>query len=131
MTYIAIVYGVGMITLTVIVLLARQPMLGFSLEAYGWVLLLALIPQLIGHTSLNWALGHVSATFVAIITLTEPIGTSLLAFLVLNEQITPTTLIGAVPVLLGVAIASHKTGGLRTEDRRQMGSPNSKRLTLN
>ncbi len=112
-TYIAFVYGIGMITLTTIVLLARQPMLGFSLKAYGWVLLLALLPQLIGHTSLNWALGHMSATFVSIITLTEPIGTSLLAYLVLREQITLTTLVGAVPVLLGVAIASHKTGGQR------------------
>jgi len=48
-TYIALVYGVAMVTLVIIVLIARQPMFGYSLNAYGWVLALALGPQIVGH----------------------------------------------------------------------------------
>ena len=56
-------------------------MWGFSPAAYGWALALGLVPQLIGHSTLNWALRHLSATFVAIVTLAEPIGSGILAFL--------------------------------------------------
>jgi drug/metabolite transporter (DMT)-like permease len=105
-TYIALVYGAGMVTLLVIVLVARQPMTGFSLEAYGWVLALALGPQIIGHSTLNWALRFLSATFVAILTLVEPIGSGILAYILLGEAITWPTAIGGAMVLAGIYIAS-------------------------
>jgi drug/metabolite transporter (DMT)-like permease len=59
-TYIALVYGVAMVTLVIIVLIARQPMFGYSSNAYGWVLALALGPQIVGHSTLNWALRYLS-----------------------------------------------------------------------
>ena len=39
---------------------------GYPPQAYGWLVLLALVPQLIGHTSFNWALRYLSASFVSI-----------------------------------------------------------------
>jgi drug/metabolite transporter (DMT)-like permease len=105
-TYIALVYGVAMVTLVVIVLITRQPMVGYSLNAYGWVLALALGPQIVGHSTLNWALRYLSATFVAIITLAEPIGSGILAYILLGEAITWSTAIGGAMVLVGIYIAS-------------------------
>jgi drug/metabolite transporter (DMT)-like permease len=105
-TYIALVYGVGTVTLVAILLVTRQPMSGFSLEAYGWVLALALGPQIIGHSTLNWALRFLSATFIAILTLAEPIGSGILAYILLDEAITWSTAIGGAMVLAGVYIAS-------------------------
>ena len=113
-TYIALVYGAGMVTLIVILLVARQPMFGFSLEAYGWVLALALGPQIIGHSTLNWALRHLSATFVSIVTLAEPIGSGLLAYLVLGEAVTGSTLVGGIVLLTGIYIASRAEMGTRS-----------------
>jgi drug/metabolite transporter (DMT)-like permease len=104
--YVALVYGVAMVTLLLIVLVARKPMVGFSLPAYGWMLALGLIPQLVGHSTLNWALRHLSATFIAAITLTEPIGSSILAYLVLRERIATLTLVGGVLILAGIYVAS-------------------------
>jgi drug/metabolite transporter (DMT)-like permease len=104
--YIALVYGVAMITLLIIVAIGRQPMLGFSLPAYGWLLALGLVPQLVGHSTLNWALRHLSATFVSILTLTEPIGSGILAYIVLGEVLTWATAIGGVLILAGIYIAS-------------------------
>jgi drug/metabolite transporter (DMT)-like permease len=106
-TYISLVYGVAMLILLAIVWIGRQPMLGFSLKAYGWALLLGLLPQLVGHSTLNWAVRHLSATFVSIVTLAEPICAGALAYLVLNETITVSTGIGAALVLAGIYIASY------------------------
>ena len=105
-TYIALVYGVAMVTLVIIVLIARQPMFGYSVNAYGWVLALALGPQIVGHSTLNWALRYLSATFVAIVTLAEPIGSGILAYVLLDEAITWSTAIGGAMVLVGIYIAS-------------------------
>ena len=105
-TYIALVYGVGMLTLLVIVLVSGQPMLGYSPVAYAWVVALALGPQIVGHSTLNWALRYLSATFVAIVTLAEPIGSGILAYFFLGEVVTWSTGAGAVFVLLGIYIAS-------------------------
>ena len=105
-TYIALVYGVAMVTLVIIVLIARQPMFGYSVNAYGWVLALALGPQIVGHSTLNWALRYLSATFVAIVTLAEPIGSGILAYVLLDEAIAWSTAIGGAMVLVGIYIAS-------------------------
>ena len=95
-----------MLTLLGIVWVTQQPMLGFHPAAYLWVLALGLIPQLVGHTTCNWALNHMTATFVAIVTLAEPMGAGLLAYLFLGETITLYTGIGGALVLVGIYVAS-------------------------
>ncbi len=119
-TYIGPVYGVAMLTLLAIVLVTQQPMLGFQPAAYVWVLALGLIPQLVGHTTYNWALNHLSATFVAIVTLAEPMGAGLLAYLFLGETVTLCTGIGGVFVLVGIYVASQSE--LRRQDQSARGS---------
>lgn len=104
--YAAVVYGMAMLTLLAVLLIARQPLLGFTPAAWGWVLALALGPQLVGHSSLNWALRYLSATFVAIVILAEPIASSFLAYLILVERVTWATLAGGSLVLAGIYIAS-------------------------
>lgn len=105
-TYIALVYGSASVTLVLMVIVARQPMFGFSPAAYGWLLALALVPQLVGHSTLNWSLRHLSATYVAIITLSEPIGSGILAFFILGEAVTRSTAAGGALILAGIYIAS-------------------------
>jgi drug/metabolite transporter (DMT)-like permease len=105
-TYVAVVYGGAMFTLLAIALIGRQPMLGFQPAAYLWVLGLALGPQIVGHSTLNWALRYLSATFVSLVTLAEPIASGLLAYLILGEAVTASTFVGGVLVLVGIYIAS-------------------------
>jgi drug/metabolite transporter (DMT)-like permease len=87
-------------------LLSRQPLLGFEPQVYGWFLYLALGPQLIGHSSLNWALRYLSAAYVTVAMLSEPVGSSLLAFLLLREAPTAYEIVGGVLILGGIALAS-------------------------
>jgi drug/metabolite transporter (DMT)-like permease len=68
--------------------------------------LLAAFPQLIGHSTYNWVLGYIPATLVAIITLVEPIGSAILAFLILREVPTGGVLLGGLLILVGIYLAS-------------------------
>lgn len=104
--YTAAVYALSAATLLLLALVARQPLLGFSLRGYGWVLGMALVSQLVGHSALNWALRHISATYVAMVTMAEPIGSGLLAYLIFGEGVAGSTAVGAVLILAGIYIAS-------------------------
>ena len=83
-----------------------------------WLLLLAVGPQLIGHSTVNWALGFLPAAFVAITMLGEPIGSILLAYFLLNEIPSLIKIIGAILILGGIILASRQNlapGPVETE----------------
>jgi len=68
-----------------------------------WALLgAALIPQLIGHASLTESLKTLTPTEVGSLTLFEPMGASLLAWLWLGEPITLSVALLCLMILLGV-----------------------------
>ena len=56
LSYITLVYGAAAVGLVLLTILFGQNLFGYSKATYLWMLGLALIPQLIGHTSYNWAL---------------------------------------------------------------------------
>jgi drug/metabolite transporter (DMT)-like permease len=106
--YIAGVYSVAAVALIVMATVARQSFTGYSPATYGWIIALALGPQLLGHSAFNWALAHLPATFVSVATLGEPIGSALLAYVIFGEAPTPVKMMGAVMILAGIVIASQK-----------------------
>lgn len=103
--YAAPVYAVAMVVLLATAAAARQPLLGYSARAYGWMLALGLVPQLLGHSTLNWALRHLTATHVAVVTLAEPIGATLLAVVLLGEAPSPGSLAAGLVILAGIYVA--------------------------
>jgi len=104
--YTFVVYGVAALTLLLLVAFSGQSLLGYSPRTYLWFALLALIPQLLGHSSFNWALRYLRAAYVSVALLGEPIGTILLAFLFLKESPTPLELTGGVLILAGIFLAT-------------------------
>jgi drug/metabolite transporter (DMT)-like permease len=74
--------------------------------AYLLLLGLAIGPQLLGHTAFNWSLRHLSATFVGVATLGEPIGSALLALVLFGQQFQPLQLLGFVILLTGIGVAA-------------------------
>ena len=105
-SYIFVVYGMAAVALLAIMFAAGQSPFGYPPLTYLWLLLLALIPQLIGHSTYNWALGYLSAAYVSIALLGEPIGSTILAYFLLSETPTPIKLGGAVLILAGIYVAS-------------------------
>ncbi len=75
---------------------------------YVLFILMALGPGLLGHTGYNWALKYVKATFVSVSLLGEPIGSGLLAWLLLNELPPSLSLFGGVMILAGLYMVSLK-----------------------
>jgi drug/metabolite transporter (DMT)-like permease len=110
LAYIAVVYSAAAAFLLAAALLTGAPLAGFDPQAYLWIAALALAPQLIGHTSFNWALGHLPATYATIPALGEPVGSTLLAVLLLAEPLTPAKVAGGALVLAGILLMSLKRG---------------------
>lgn len=69
---------------------------------YVMLILLAIIPQLIGHSCLNLAVCLIPVTFISVAILGEPVGATLLGCLVLNEMPTANEVVGGVLVLGGI-----------------------------
>lgn len=107
--YIFIVYGVASIALIVYMLAANQTPFGYPPVTYLWLLCLALIPQLIGHSTYNWALRFMPASMVSVTTLGEPIGSAILAFFILGESPSAITLVGGALILVGIYLTSKTT----------------------
>ncbi len=108
LAYVLPVYTVAAITLMAVAAAARVPLIGYPLINWLWLLLLALGPQITGHSSLNWALRHLPATYVTLAVLGEPIGSSILAWIILGEIPSTMTLIGGALVLIGIGMASRE-----------------------
>ena len=83
-----------------------QPITGFSPATWWNLLALALVSQILGHTTNNWALRFCSASLIAVALLGEPVCASLLAFLLFGEMLTVVQLGGATLILLGIACAA-------------------------
>ncbi len=93
--YIWLVYACGGIFMTAVILVSGLQVVGFSSNAYLWLICCAIFPQLIGHSSLNYAVGYLPATFVSMITQLEPIGSAILAFIIFAELPAPLQIIGS------------------------------------
>lgn len=108
--YITLSYGCAAVSLVLFAVFARQPLTGFAAPAYGWFALLALVPQLIAHSTYNWALKWVPAAFVLISLLGEPVGSTALALLFLGETPSGLKLAGAALILTGLVLATRRSG---------------------
>jgi drug/metabolite transporter (DMT)-like permease len=105
-SHVALTYGVAAIVLLPLPLLFGASYVGYPAQVYLCIMLMAVFPQLIGHTSFNWAVRWISPTLVTLTILAEPIGASILGILVFQETPGWAVAIGAAVILLGVAIAA-------------------------
>ena len=104
--YIFIVYAMAAVVLIVIKLGLGESLLGLPPLAYLWFVLLALIPQLLGHSTFNWALKYLPASFVSVALLGEPVGSTVLAYFIFQEQPGWIKIGGAVLILAGIWMAA-------------------------
>jgi len=108
LTYITVVYSFSALMLILISLALHIPFTGYKSFSYLNLALLATIPQLIGHSSFNWALKHITPAIISIVILMEPIGASVLAYIFFKEHIDFFQFTGMMMILLAIFIASKK-----------------------
>ncbi len=109
--YVWLAYGCAALFLVLACLASGTPLAGYTGAAYLVALGIAAGPQLLGHTAYNWSLKHVSPTFVAVVTLGEPVGSALLAWLLFGERFVPLQGLGFVLLLFGIYLAARGERG--------------------
>lgn len=103
-TYTMIVYAVSTITLFIYVLIKGESFGPYSTMDWIWFILLAIVPNLFGHTLFNWSIKYVSTNVVSIAILFEPIGAAILALLIFKEYLIATQIIGGFIVIVGILL---------------------------
>ncbi|MFP4608446.1 MAG: DMT family transporter [Candidatus Aenigmatarchaeota archaeon] len=76
---------------------AREYLLFFALAA---------VPTVLGHTLFNWGLKHIKARIISISFLGEPLGATILAFIILKEVPPDLTMLGGAVTLIGIYVCS-------------------------
>jgi drug/metabolite transporter (DMT)-like permease len=104
--YIFVVYAMSAVVLLIIMLGARETLIGLPPLAFLWFVLLAFVPQLFGHSIFNWALKYLPASFVSVTLLGEPVGSTILAYIIFQEIPGWVKIIGAVLILTGIWLAA-------------------------
>lgn len=104
--YIWLVYGSASLILLVVIALNHLPLTGYSTESYLWLVAMAVFPQLLGHSSFNYVLAYLPATYVSLATQLEPIGSAIAAFIIFHERPGALQLLGSLAILIGVALAT-------------------------
>jgi drug/metabolite transporter (DMT)-like permease len=103
--FMAITTAVGSATMFTGAALLGVPLEAASTEALGYLVLAALLPQLVGHGLLTWSLRHTTPTTVGMATVGEPVGAAALGWVWLGESVSPLTAVGCLITLAAVALA--------------------------
>lgn len=107
--YIFGVYGTAAMILTLLVWMSGVSIMDITLAGLGWSFLVALVPQLIGHSLYNYTLKYLPASLVAVTTLGEPIGATILAFIIFKEDPGLATLLGGAFIMSGIYFAAKQS----------------------
>lgn len=104
-SYIAVAYSAGALVLLPLPLCFGIDYFSYPQPVYFYILLMAILPQMVGHTSFNWAMRWFSPTLVTLAILCEPVGASFLGYFIFHEVPGILVILGAIVLLGGVAIA--------------------------
>lgn len=104
--YTFVVYSMAALVVDIVVLVTGAQIVSFSGSTYIWLVALAIIPQLLGHSLFNWALEFLPASVVSIALLGEPVGSIILAYMFLSEVPTFIEVLGACLILVGIIVSS-------------------------
>ena len=108
--YILTVYGIASITLGIVMIITGDFKIEFQSVNYGYFLLLALGPTLIGHTLYNYSLRHIKAHKVGITIVGEPVLASIWAIFIFSEYPSISTIIGGIIIIIALVLVFMEKG---------------------
>ncbi|QPV63487.1 DMT family transporter [Halosimplex litoreum] len=104
--YVTVVYAVCAAVLGAVVVAQGDPLVGYAGREWLLFLAMAVGPGIFGHTVINWALEHVQSSVVSVSLLGEPVGSTVLALLLLAEVPGRWTVAGGAVVLGGIYLTA-------------------------
>lgn len=108
LSYLTLIYSGAAVVVLAAVFIMGYSLFGYSSDTYIMLVLLALVPQLIGHSAFNLAVRLVPVTLVSISILGEPVGATLLGWLILGETVTASEITGGLLILGGIFIVMRR-----------------------
>ena len=108
-SYIGVAYTTAALVLLPLPLVFGSGYFCYPGAVYLYILLMAIVCQLVGHTSFNWALSSISPTLVTLSILFEPISASFLGWWIFAELPPLSFWLGGIVLLTGVGIASNSS----------------------
>lgn len=104
--YLVLLHLLGGLMLLVVALILDLDWAPAGIETtdYLAVLYLGLVPGIIGHGLLNWAVRRIPVHVVALTILLEPLGAAVIAWAALGEHVTGIEALGAGVLLLGIGV---------------------------
>ena len=108
LSYLTILYTCSAVILLVATVSFGYSLSGYSTTTYVMMVLLALVPQLIGHSSLNLAVRLMPVTLVSVTILGEPVGATLLGYFILGEIPTANEIVGGLLILGGIFLVMRR-----------------------
>jgi len=109
--YVFSVYGISALVLLAAAVIVGDVVIVTSSRELTLFLLLAIVPTIFGHTMFNYALRRVPAHIVSTSVLGEPVGASVLAYLLLPGEVPDVLIVvGGALVLVGLYIVIRMGG---------------------
>jgi drug/metabolite transporter (DMT)-like permease len=100
--YMVLLYGSCTVFLFLAALMSGQSLIPADLRIIGICALLTLSATFLVHSVYNWSVSHVGALFITIITLTEPVGATLVGWFLFREIPSPVSLLGGLLIMGGI-----------------------------
>lgn len=107
-SYVTPVYATAALVLLAASAVLGAPLTGYPAGEYVIFLAIAVVPMIFGHTVYNWALRYVSAPIVSLSLLGEPVGASILAYLILGEAPGQMVVLGGAVTLAGILVSAYR-----------------------
>ena len=102
MTYTFVVYSVAAIVSLILLLACGLQCVGYEMNDYLCALGMAVFCTILGHSIYNWGLKYVTASYVSVVALAEPIFGTILGVVFFNEIPGIIVAIGSAVTLIGV-----------------------------
>jgi len=107
-SYAFVVYAIATIVLFFLCIISNSPINGITIKDYSLIFIMAIFAGILGHTLYNWSLEFVRASIASVVLLGEPIGSSILAYVLPWISQTPSnyTIIGGAIILTGIYLTA-------------------------
>jgi drug/metabolite transporter (DMT)-like permease len=104
--YLWFVFVGGSIASLVMVLLSHAPLTGYSAKGYFYLVLLTILPQIIAHSTYNYCIRELSATYTSVVSQLGTIISAGLAFVFFSELPGKLELPGSIAILAGIVLVN-------------------------
>ncbi|MCA1831798.1 MAG: DMT family transporter [Actinomycetota bacterium] len=105
LVYVTIVYATCTVVLVPAMAVGGARFTGFPAATWGLFVLMAVVPQILGHTVFNFLLRDLDPTVITVAIMGEPVGAALLALAFFSEVPSWWTVLGGVLILPGIYVA--------------------------